>query len=65
MNTNAAPNAARLARMAGVPLPTLRSGDFSFAVWTDGDAWGHLDVANNRVTRFDAATGMHRVIWPA
>lgn len=57
--TNAQANAVRLARRAGVPCPVLRDGDFTFAVWTDGQRWGHIDVTRHCVTVWNPDTGRH------
>jgi hypothetical protein len=62
--SNAASNAARLARLAGVPCPALNQEDFSFAVWADGPDWGHIDVAQNKVTRWNAEVQRHEQIYP-
>lgn len=70
---NAEPNARRLARLAGVPCPSLeeKSG-WSFFVWADGPyggknepapRWGHIDLIQNRVTEFNPVTCRHEVIF--
>lgn len=62
---NAAPNARRLARLANVPCPPVKEdGGWSFAVWSCGSRWGHIDVTRNRVTEFDQQQRRHRVIFP-
>ena len=64
MTYNAAPNARRLARLAGIPCPDFRAdGGWTFAVWSHGPRWGHIDVTRNRVTEFDPVNQQHRVIY--
>jgi hypothetical protein len=62
--TNAAPNAARLARLAGVPCPTVARDRFAFLVWDDGPNWGHIDVTRHRVTRWNPVAQQHDQIFP-
>ncbi len=61
---NSIPNAARLARLAGVPCPALNQEDFSFVIWEDGPDWGHIDVVRNKVTRWNPETQRHERIYP-
>jgi hypothetical protein len=61
--SNATPNAARLARLAGVPCPPTKE-DFAFLVWDDGLDWGHIDVESMKVTRWNAEVQRHERIYP-
>ena len=61
--SNAASNAARLARLAGVPCPPTKE-DFAFVVWNDGLSWGHIDVVHQKVTRWDDGFQQHKQIYP-